>query len=91
VETSYYSWERLDGTFDGLVRRVVDDDGLRLEKVVDGGAWVKDTARLMRYFVDPGRLHRHQRRAGRGARRAVRRLALASRPRVESRTNLASR
>jgi hypothetical protein len=46
----YYSFERLDGGSDGLVR--VSNGGTIFERV-EGGVWVKDRD-LARHFVNPG-------------------------------------
>jgi hypothetical protein len=46
----YYSFERLDGGYDGLVR--VRDGGISFEQA-SRGYWIGDQA-LARHFIDPG-------------------------------------
>lgn len=50
AKDGYYSFERLDGGYDGLVR--VSEDGSRFERVTDA-QWVGDQD-LARHFVNPG-------------------------------------
>jgi hypothetical protein len=47
----FYSFENLEGGFDGLVR--VSGGGIFFEHVGDGGAWIKNQD-IARHFVNPG-------------------------------------